>query len=198
MLPGLPVCQGQNERFVGLLGTEAAHGHPGGLQRSPMGTAQLGSTVPRMPPAWALPVCMEWGGALTCQLPQHSTAAQCLGRKPGSQAPGSLLGPDAPLASPAETWAPGVRCFGERAWWPDQKESKPPRHKHGAILSGQLGLKGQHRLSAQAGQHRQGVQGPRVGTTFARDSQKIPGCPCLGKPWTTVHLDKRKTGPVLL
>lgn len=111
MLPGLPVCQGQNERFVGLLGTEAAHGHPGGLQRSPMGTAQLGSTVPRTPPAWALPVCMEWGGALTCQLPQHSTAAQCLGRKPGSQAPGSLLGPDAPLASPAETWAPGVRCF---------------------------------------------------------------------------------------
>ena len=83
---------------------------------------------------------------------------------------------------------------GEKAWWPDQKqESKPPWHRHGAILSGQLGLQGQHRLARG-----QGVQGPRVGTTYAKDSQQFPGCPCLGKPWTTVHLDKRKTGPALL
>lgn len=85
-------------------------------------------------------------------------------------------------------------CGGGRACWPDQKqESKRPRHRHGAILSGQPGLRGQHRLARG-----QGVQGPRVGTAYARDSQKVPGCPCLGKPWTTVHLDKRKTGPALL
>lgn len=42
MLPGPPVCQGQNERFVGLLGTEAARGRPGGLQRSPDGDSSPG------------------------------------------------------------------------------------------------------------------------------------------------------------
>lgn len=104
---------------MGLLGTEAARGRPGGLQRSRDGDSSPGLHGAQNTPYLGLPSINGVGlGALTRHLPQHSKVTWRLGGKLGFLGPeGHCWGPDAPLALPAETWAPGERCFPNFGLW---------------------------------------------------------------------------------